>query len=300
METKSAHECYEEGNERYRNGDYVSALDCYSYAILSRPELHDRHLAMKLLLNRAQCNLNLREYVAAVKDCTSVLHLDDLCIKAYIRRAIAYENLGKFKEGLLDTEKAMINPPISLIDVILKLSSRLKKLLLWDEKTIEKEGRPDRMVTNEQTLRLNFLETIPNNVEIEQSFLVRLCIGNEFGLWDRSFLSPVISSDIVYTSNMNKNEEVLAISPINLNIEIIYLSTNHDSSVQYEKSGGIHVISKEQNRSLGRDGKVFMYDVCMYMYRHMHVPIQIYLCLYHIHVYSYISLYIYIHLYIHK
>jgi tetratricopeptide (TPR) repeat protein len=261
MEPKSAHECYEEGNEWYRNGDYVSALDCYSCAILTRLELYDRDLAIKLLLNRAQCNLNLREYVAAVKDCTSVLHLDDLCIKAYIRRAIAYENLGKFKEGLVDTEKAMVNPPISLIDVILKLSSRLKKLLLCDERAIEKEGRPHRMVTNQQTLRLNFLETIPNNVEIEQSFLVRLCIGNEFGLWDRSFLSPVIPSDIVCTSDINTNAEVLEISPIDLNIEIMYLSTNPDSSVQDEKSRGLRLISKEQNRSLGRDGKVIMYDI---------------------------------------
>lgn len=253
--------CYEEGNQLYQNGDYVSAVDCYSHGILARPELHDQDLAIKLLLNRTQCNLNLREYVAAVKDCTSILYLDDLCIKAYIRRAIAYENLGKFKEGLADTEKAMINPPTSLINVILKLSSRLKKLLLCDEKAIEKEGRPDRMVTNQQTLRLNFLETIPNKVEIGEFFLVRLCIGNEFGLWDRSFLSPVISLDIINTSDINTNEEVTAISLIDINIEIIQITANSVSSIQNKNSGALNVTSKEQTRYLGIDGKVFMYDV---------------------------------------
>ena len=182
-------EFYEQGNDFYKANDYQAAIVQYSMGINDHNISHD--LKKKLLLNRAQSYLNLRDYTAAIHDCTMILDtLDDACPKALIRRALAYENCGNYRRGLIDIEKAMSLPgtalPTSLADTAMKLKTRLYGLAKADEIALIKEGRPDRMIHAHQTLRLNFNAEVPTEVNVEESFVVHLCIGNEFGLWNRS------------------------------------------------------------------------------------------------------------------
>ena len=182
-------EFYEQGNDFYKANDYQAAIEQYSIGLLDHNISHD--LKKKLLLNRAQSYLNLRDYTAAIHDCTMILDtLDDACPKALIRRALAYENCGNYRRGLIDIEKAMSLPgtalPTSLADTAMKLKTRLYGLAKADEIALIKEGRPDRMIHAHQTLRLNFNAEVPTEVNVEESFVVHLCIGNELGLWNRS------------------------------------------------------------------------------------------------------------------
>lgn len=262
----SARLCYEQGNDVYKSGDYISASQIYSTGIdfysmgKSCKSTQDGEIEQKLLLNRAQCFLNMREYAFAVKDCTLILAIDNSCVKAYVRRAIAYENLGNFRKGITDTESALsLHPPSSMIDTILKLSTRLRTLSACDERAIAAEGRPDRMVTDRQTLRLNFLESIPREVTIGETFLIRLCIGNEFGLWDKKLLTSTNESQ------SNKNVAIIdeINQPLKVCIEIIYLDLNeYDASSASSSSSSrnakksLTLTRKEENLSVGSDGKV--------------------------------------------
>ena len=44
------------------------------------------------------------------------------------------------------------------------------------------------MVTSQQALRLGFIQQPPVRISLGSAELVRLCITNELGLWDRSLL----------------------------------------------------------------------------------------------------------------
>ena len=269
-ESERAQFFYENGNQMFKSGDYPSAVESYSSAIdyccLEQHNLTNLNplLCQKLLLNRAQCYLNMREYTSAVKDCSLVLTLDSFCSKAYIRRAIAYENLGDFRKGLSDADSATrLRPPASLMEAIIKLSSRLRALVICDEKAIAAEGRPDRMVTDRQTLRLNFLESLPRKVSVGEPFLLRLCIGNEFGLWDRSFLSNVLSQSLpVVDSKLSKVRANSIVAPIKVCVQIIFLKLNKNESDfdSRKEETPLVIMSKNEDFVLGPDGKVRSYQ----------------------------------------
>lgn len=265
---KSATQCYLEGNELFKIGNFSAATETYSYAISERLNgltLPEIELQTKLLLNRAQCHLNMREYIGAVEDCSRVISIDSSSIKAYVRRAIANENLGCFLKGILDAEFAIsLHPSASLLETIVKLASRLRTLAKCDAKALAAEGRPDRMVTDKQVLRLNFLRPIPRMVALGETFQARLCIGNEFGLWDRSFLTKntneADNSNIVISSSLDhlSPTSVLNISKkIRVCVTIIQL----DESQIDELSGkplfsSLTLDSQEGNQIVGDDGKV--------------------------------------------
>ena len=53
-------------------------------------------------LNRAACNLQVREYGQVIADCGQVLDLDPDNVKAYLRRGLAYEGTGRFSKAAAD------------------------------------------------------------------------------------------------------------------------------------------------------------------------------------------------------
>ena len=65
----SASALKEDGNERFKNGDYEKALSLYTEAL----ELNDIKETDKAIIykNRAMCHLKLEEYDDAIKDATS-------------------------------------------------------------------------------------------------------------------------------------------------------------------------------------------------------------------------------------
>lgn len=60
-----------------------------------------------LFANRAACRLQEGDYEGTVEDCSNALDLDDGYVKAYVRRAKAYEVLEEYDEGLADVKKVM-------------------------------------------------------------------------------------------------------------------------------------------------------------------------------------------------
>jgi tetratricopeptide (TPR) repeat protein len=54
--------------------------------------------------NRAACFLALNEYENAASDCSNAIDLDPTYLKAYMRRAMAYEQLEEYDRGLDDAQ----------------------------------------------------------------------------------------------------------------------------------------------------------------------------------------------------
>jgi tetratricopeptide (TPR) repeat protein len=190
-------EDYTRGNAFYNAGRFAEAAASYSAALSSREVAAETRT--KVLLNRAQCFLRTEQFQEAVGDCTHAISLDEsefqkagveqLKVKALLRRAAAYECLGDFGKALADVEGALQGkPPSSLRTTAIASRSRLKSMVVLDRSVAAEEGRPPTMVTASQALRLNFMQEPPSVFTIGIPYVVRLCITNELGLWNRSLL----------------------------------------------------------------------------------------------------------------
>ncbi|EPY28544.1 stress-inducible protein STI1 [Strigomonas culicis] len=88
------------GNSLFGNGSYEQAARFYTRAL----ELHKENTPEKAnyYANRAACYQQTHMYNQMVDDCTAALALDDKHVKAYMRRAIAFEGMEKWQKALDD------------------------------------------------------------------------------------------------------------------------------------------------------------------------------------------------------
>eukprot|EP00053_Salpingoeca_punica_P020541 m.211844 g.211844 ORF g.211844 m.211844 type:complete len:573 (+) comp18998_c0_seq1:59-1777(+) len=89
-----------DGNNEYKKKDYKKAVEAYTEAlrILDKKD-QDRAV---LHCNRAACYLAMDMYENVIKDCTAALEIDNRYVKAFNRRAQAYEKMGERKKALYD------------------------------------------------------------------------------------------------------------------------------------------------------------------------------------------------------
>jgi DnaJ family protein C protein 7 len=90
----------EDGNNAFKAKDYRKAIELYTEA-LSVDETN-KDVNAKILQNRAQAYINLKEYDEAIKDCTEALRLDPTYIKAQKMRAKAHGGAGNWQEAVSD------------------------------------------------------------------------------------------------------------------------------------------------------------------------------------------------------
>lgn len=90
----------EEGNAAFKAKDYRKAIDLWSQAVAVDP--NNKDMNAKILQNRAQAHINLKEYDNAVNDCNEALRLDPSYIKAQKMRAKAHGGAGNWEEAVRD------------------------------------------------------------------------------------------------------------------------------------------------------------------------------------------------------
>lgn len=99
----------DEGNTAFKARKYQQAVDLYSQGLDVDP--NNKDINSKLLQNRAQCYYNLKNYDAAVTDCTKALKLDPSYTKAQRLRGKAYGGLENWEEASRDYKNvAEANP----------------------------------------------------------------------------------------------------------------------------------------------------------------------------------------------
>ena len=195
--------CYTRGNECFNSGDIESALSNYSKAIqdLTMWKKEFTILGLKLMVNRSLCYIKMRLYDQALSDCSRIINfyeandrnpsLDTIFVKARIRRAMVYEYLGDFSKGIEDLNAIKLDAGSrsgGLTKFAHDLKARLCRLANLDTIASTIEGKPPRLVSDSQSLRLILMSSVSEFLTINQPFSVKLCITNEFGLWDRSLI----------------------------------------------------------------------------------------------------------------
>ncbi|XP_067007935.1 dnaJ homolog subfamily C member 7 isoform X2 [Anabrus simplex] len=94
----------EEGNEAFKAGRFQEAYNLYTQSLKIDP--HNISTNAKLYFNRATVCSKLGRQNEAVTDCSSALELDPNYLKALLRRAKCYMDLGEYEDAVRDYENA--------------------------------------------------------------------------------------------------------------------------------------------------------------------------------------------------
>ncbi|CAA9994709.1 unnamed protein product [Nesidiocoris tenuis] len=125
------------GNDLFKRGLYSESFQKYTLALRTCPLSSPKTRAI-LFANRAACKIHLGRTSSAIDDCSKAIELDETYVKAYLRRAKAYEETDKLDEALADFTKVLefdrSNPdaleasmvriwslPLSAFSIILKI-----------------------------------------------------------------------------------------------------------------------------------------------------------------------------------
>ncbi|EEC07974.1 heat shock protein 70 (HSP70)-interacting protein, putative, partial [Ixodes scapularis] len=153
-----------EGNDLFKAGDYVGALEKYNSALKLTDE--ENHKAV-LLNNRAAANIKLRRYEDAVKDATEVLEMTPSDVKALYRRSQAYEALGRIEEAFRDARKVLhLDPKNTAVQPSLRrLSQAIQEIAKENASTSNKVGQMLGVV-GDPTLSLELKVQAGNNLVV--------------------------------------------------------------------------------------------------------------------------------------
>lgn len=108
---KRAHELKDEGNKRFQSKDYGGALELYDNALRLIPKTHPDRAALHS--NRAACLLQMNpiDYDSVIAECTVALQVQPRFVRALLRRARAFEAMGKYEMAMQDVELLLLSDP---------------------------------------------------------------------------------------------------------------------------------------------------------------------------------------------
>ncbi|XP_007020378.2 PREDICTED: uncharacterized protein LOC18593209 [Theobroma cacao] len=108
---KRAHELKEEGNNKFQNKDYVAALQHYDNALRLIPKTHPDRAVFHS--NRAACLMQMKpiDYDTVIAECTMALQVQPCFVRALLRRARAFEAIGKYEMAMQDVQLLLGDDP---------------------------------------------------------------------------------------------------------------------------------------------------------------------------------------------
>ncbi|XP_074341689.1 protein CLMP1-like [Apium graveolens] len=104
---KRAHELKEEGNKKFQAKEYVSALEQYDNALKLIPKTHPDRAVFHS--NRAACLMQMKpiDYETVIAECSMALQVQPQFVRALLRRARAYEAIGKYDMAMQDVQELL-------------------------------------------------------------------------------------------------------------------------------------------------------------------------------------------------
>ncbi|ANB12807.1 Cns1p [Sugiyamaella lignohabitans] len=141
----------EQGNDCYRQKNYKDAIEFYTKALDVKCEVDEINVAC--YVNRAACNLELKNYRRCIGDCKLALKISPKNVKALFRSSKAYLAVDRVDEALACADYALSIDPDNAALKSLKTSA---------------ETRRDRLAELEQKRKkaIELKETKKRNLEV--------------------------------------------------------------------------------------------------------------------------------------
>jgi len=164
----------EEGNVEYKAGRLQAAIEKYTAALEVDPS--NRNMNAKLLQNRAQCKIRLKQYDDAIADAERAVTLDPGYTKARKTKANALGQAGKWEDSVkewkaiqeLDPEDRTIPKEVRKAELELKKSLRKDYYKIMG---LEKDCEPDQIKRAYRKMAVKLHpDKNPNDPEAEAKF----------------------------------------------------------------------------------------------------------------------------------
>jgi len=108
---KEAEAAKASGNELFKNGEFIAAIERYDEALtIAPPQAKQRAV---YFANRGACHLALQNWQGCVSSCTEALNVNPVYIKAVRRRMAAYEKLDELDRALADAKQVCLRISMS-------------------------------------------------------------------------------------------------------------------------------------------------------------------------------------------
>ncbi|KAA8909461.1 tetratricopeptide repeat domain-containing protein [Sphaerosporella brunnea] len=129
------------GNERFKQKMYLDAREFYTKALAVKCDRDDINVAC--LNNRAQCNLEMRNYRKCITDCREALKITPNAEKTWFRSAKALLALDKVDEAETCIANAVMLAPehTQILDLQEKIKKRKEHLEKLDAERRERESK---------------------------------------------------------------------------------------------------------------------------------------------------------------
>ncbi|XP_061870211.1 tetratricopeptide repeat protein 12 isoform X2 [Colius striatus] len=168
---RSANALKEKGNDAFRKGDYVTAIQRYTEGL---ERLKDKQ---ELYTNRAQAYLKMHEYEKAIGDCEWALKCNEKCIKAYFLMGKAQLGLKHYTESRQCYEKILQIDPLKE-----RLFKDCMNEVNLEEKRMKDEERAMKEVQSGKLAALSIKELLQKLERPDQNILyytggIRLLTG---------------------------------------------------------------------------------------------------------------------------
>ncbi|KAK6917803.1 PB1 domain [Dillenia turbinata] len=101
---KRAYELKEEGNKKFQSKDYRAALEQYDNALKLTPKAHPDRAVFHS--NKAACLMQMKpiDYETVIAECSMALQVQPQFARALLRRARAFEAIGKYEMAKQDVQ----------------------------------------------------------------------------------------------------------------------------------------------------------------------------------------------------
>ncbi|ODQ82006.1 hypothetical protein BABINDRAFT_58918 [Babjeviella inositovora NRRL Y-12698] len=147
-----------QGNDCYKGKQYKNAIEFYTKGLEMKCGVDA--LEASLYLNRAACNLELKNYRKCVNDCKLCLKIDPKNIKAYFRSCKAYFGMDRLDEAIEVAEYALaLEPENTAIRSVLATAQQRKGQFkaLADKKQREAQEKQMKQVILANAINLRHI-----------------------------------------------------------------------------------------------------------------------------------------------
>lgn len=195
---KEANILKEHGNEAFKTGEWLKALQCYSSALdLLKENNRDKSILFK---NRAAVYNKLGEFENVIGDCTASLNIVANDPKALFRRCCAYEQLGKHEEAYIDGKQCLLSDPTN--KEIQPVLSRLHPI-------IQEKVRDNAQMSNKIESMFKYAFTIEESLEKRITAVKNLLVlSKESNSGCNSLLKSGVISKIKGLMKNDKNVDI--------------------------------------------------------------------------------------------
>lgn len=157
-----------QGNDCYKAKNYKDAVEFYTKGLNVCCDV--KYIEAALYLNRAACNLELKNYRRCINDCKECLLRQPKNVKALYRAARAYFAIEHFEESLsvLNFANSIDDKNVAVTSLIKKVTEKIKHIEELKEKKKKKEEEKLKVELDLQTaLELRGITSIKSSYGTE-------------------------------------------------------------------------------------------------------------------------------------